>query len=614
MRKDGEDMREKIARGAAAGIALLLVLAYIFLPADQESTLINNSGRKKLEMAEGEDYSWDWTPEMEGANGITLHLSGMKKAQEVTLTVKVLDDAGAEAASAEQKIAEMEKGADSIQIRGAFSKGRTYRLSVKALGGGELKLKGELREETEDFYPMLTETASYQTRNNMILYYALGALLASLTPVFGKPDRKKRAEKPELSLPARLLPWGTFFMLASLGIFITAVKPMFVTGEAWNSWDEEVHWAGIQNMSLFTGKGLRGAMEALGTSNLAYLPCAIGYNLGTIFTSNEELLYHLSVGCGCLFYAGICALAVKHAPRYKATFMVAGALPTLLFLATSASYDAPTAACILLGTALTMEIMDQEEKMSSFQAITLISVMAFGTVSKLLYSPILFFALLIPDDRFSRRRNAWIFRVFVLVMFVWCLFSIMVPGISNAVWAGDDRFPDTSTSGQFAYMLQNPIEGGLKPIRWLWENRRVMLISGITHWAYLGLNERLNEIFVWLLLVVAPLCTLGERMNRKSLLTPIRRIFLFGIALGAEILFCYALYLVSSPVGGEVTGMQARYFMPVWGIMALALMWPHRIRQRMGKWGEWMTAAAWLICFAANLQNAIMHMTATGLM
>ena len=262
-----------------------------------------------------------------------------------------------------------------------------------------------------------------------------------------------------------------------------------------------------------------------------------------------------------------------------------------------------------------LETMDREEKMSSIRAITIVSLLAFGTVAKELYSPILFFVLLIPDSKFGSKKQAWIFRAFVMVMFVWCVAAVLIPGTNEGVWNGDDRFPGADSQGQLHYLMAHPIEGGMTLIRYFWENQSLLMKAGISHWAYVGNNYQLNDLYLWMLLIVAPLCTAGERWDRKSLMTPVRRIFLGVIAFGAELLFIFALYVTSSPVGGtEIAGMQARYFMPVWIALALALMWPHAIRRRMGKIGEWMTAGVWAFCLIANLQNAIMHMSATGLL
>ena len=191
--------------------------------------------------------------------------------------------------------------------------------------------------------------------------------------------------------------------------------------------------------------------------------------------------------------------------------------------------------------------------------------------------------------------------------------SLAMPGGYEEVREGDTRFAGTDAAGQLEYMLAKPVEGGLKPIRHLWETLEFQTVEAISRWGYLGVSRPLNTVYLWLLLVAAPLCTAGES-GRKSMLTPGRRIVLMLIAVGAEILLCYAQYLASSEVGGGIQGMQARYFMPVWIAAALALMWPAAIRKRLGKMGDWMTVLVYLVCLGGNIYHLVTQLMELGML
>ncbi len=633
-REDRKIMKEKIARAAAVLAALLLTAAYFGLPSVRHEFHQNNSGRKKLDLENGEVYSWTWAPEMEGTNFIALKLSGMKKAQDVILHAEVLDPEGQAVSFVTQAIAELGEDGDSIRLSGSFEKKKTYTLRVWTEGQGSLKLKGEEDDETEAFYPFLGESASFETRNTVLLYFAFGALMIALTPVSGNPGRKretgrapagKGTEQKESGgkqaeagtgkkFTATALPWAAFLLVAALGILILSVKPMFVHGEPWASWDEDIHWSCVQSMSLFRENAAGYLAANLITWNPGYVPLALGYNIGHLFTANEDALYHVAVSFGAFTYAVLIALAVKHTPRYRATFLAAGTLPVLIFQMTSTSYDTVVAGSILLGIALVLESAESEKRITPLRAMTMVSLLCFGTVAKPAYSLALLALMMIPADRFGGRGRAWLFRGFSLVMLAWCAAAMVLPGAYEAVASGDGSFAGTSVSGQTAYMLANPIEGGLKPVRYVFGHPELLMKEGISHWAYLGNNHQLNSIYLWLLLAAAPAGTLGEDRNRRSLLTPGRRIALGCIALVVEIILAYGQYLASSEVGGELVGMQGRYFMPVWIALALALMWPHGIRKRLGRLGDVMTVLVWLICFGTNLWNAMDYIRASGLM
>ena len=605
--------RKWIPAGIAAGLAALLALAYLLLPVESRESYYNNSGRKKLELEAGETYAWSWRPEKEGTTAVELHLSGMKKAQGVTLFAEIRDAGGTQIASREQKIADLGEAEDSVWLEGDFRRSESYTLSVRAEGEGALKLKGENDEETEEFFPFLGETSASRKYNPVILYFACGLLIAGAAALCGAERTGRRAR--ETRAVNRVLPWVTFLLVGGIGLMITWLKPMPEFGPGGLAgWDEEIHWMHVQAMDLRNPGGLRFLAADLITWNPGYVPLAIGYNLAKLFSAADEAAYRTAIGFSAVCYAAMCALAVARAPRYKASFLAAGTMPVFFYLATCMSYDTVVAGSILLGTALLMETLDREEKMSAFRGVTMISLLGFGTVAKPAYSLALLGLMLIPGEKFASRGRKWIFRALVILMLAWCLCALAMPGAYDDVREGDARFAETSLAGQLEYMKAHPLEGGLYPFRHMWDRQVYLTKAGISDWYSLGSSGTVDSIYLWLMLILAPLCTIGERKGGKPLLTPGRRVTLGALALGAETMLAYAQYLVSSPVGGTMQGLQARYFMPVWILLMLALMWPRRIRERMGRMGEWAAIPVWGVCLGVNLWNVIGHMTQLGVM
>ena len=80
----------------------------------------------------------------------------------------------------------------------------------------------------------------------------------------------------------------------------------------------------------------------------------------------------------------------------------------------------------------------------------------------------------------------------------------------------------------------------------------------------------------------------------------------------AVVIIAYAQFLASTPVGGYVQGMQARYCIPIWIVMLMSVMWPQAIRRRMGKIGEWAPLVIWMACFIFNLQNMMRYIITYG--
>ena len=211
------------------------------------------------------------------------------------------------------------------------------------------------------------------------------------------------------------------------------------------------------------------------------------------------------------------------------------------------------------------------------------------------------------------RKEKWGFRALVLLLAVWCFAAMAMPGAYEDVMAGDLRFSDTDAQGQIRGMLVDPFGSGLKPVRYFFENISQLTGGWLSFWAYVGFGmPYLNELYLILMLLVAPLCVIGEHPDGRLPLTWKRRLVWALIAFGAEVLLIYAQYIASSPVGGAITGMQGRYFTPLWAPALLALMWPGVIRRKARPAGGFMTLLVFGICCWANVANALIHMARVG--
>ena len=601
-----QNAKEWAARGAAAGLAVLLLLAFFFLPFVREEHYAGDGGRKKADIPTEGEISWSWTPHLERVGTLTLTLSGVKKAAGMTVHGALRGADGAVCAEASLPLAD---GGENFSLQGSFSRNQAYTLSLRAEGEGTIRVKGS--EQDGVFEPLLQESGTAETRNPALLYFAAGLALLAVIPVYGSGRGARKQRKGHSG--ENLLAWGTFLLVLSVGVILSLNKPVPDAGSDWKTWDEQdAHQFVLSGMLPGGAESLPEWLSRVITWYPGYLPLALGGALAGLFTADAAAVYRAAILMSSLFYAAAAGLAVKHAPRYKATFLAAGTLPAILFQMTSRTYDTVVTGCILLGLALALECMEREERVTPLRAMFMAGLTAFGTVAKPAYSVVLLILLMIPADRFGGGKRAWAFRAYVLVLLAWCIAALAVPGAYDSVSGGDERFAGANAAEQIAWIQAHPGEGLSRPLLYFWERQETLMNMGIAHWAYLGNDTERGGLYLALLLLAAPLCARSGEEER-SLLTPGRRAALAAVALGAELILIMTQFIVSSPVGGEIEGMQARYFIPLWGALALALMAPRGIRRRISPAaGGVLTAGVFAACACVNVSYALYWLSATG--
>ena len=131
------------------------------------------------------------------------------------------------------------------------------------------------------------------------------------------------------------------------------------------------------------------------------------------------------------------------------------------------------------------------------------------------FALVLLLPLIIPGEKFSSRKSAWLFRMLTVGMLVWCMAAVALPGAYDTVRSGDSRFEGTDAAAQIAFLNSQPLRWLTLPLEHLFENWQFLTIAGIAHYAYLGNNMNLGYAFAGLLLLAAPLAVFGEQ-NKKT--------------------------------------------------------------------------------------------------
>lgn len=442
-------------------------------------------------------------------------------------------------------------------------------------------------------------------------------------------------EGMEDSLPAIAMPWGMVHMplaiwLMTLGWSVTGavwcftrknvnlpavtfvlllLSGVMVMGVMWphtnKGWDYVVHAEWVRIFSGVEGYTPADYLASFNTWFFGYAPYIAGSAVAGLLGFTAAAAELAGMLTGVVFYAALCAAAVRIAPKYKVAFMVAAMAPTALFQAANVTYDAPIVACILLGTALLLrEIHTPDKRLEGRCAMAMTTLLTLGTIAKPTYSLSLLLLWMLPGSKFAGRKQRFAFCLFVAVLLAACAGS-MALGMYDDQLDGDERMDGSDPAGQIAAFLDDPIAWLSVLGNYLLHNMPDLFLQGGCAWAYFGTRPQLGTIVLITLLLSA--CVSVDEKH-ASAMTWRRRVWVALAAFLPLLGLMLAQYLVSTPVGSaEIVGMQSRYVLPVLIFVALALALPDKWRMKYSRFGRIGAAAVTVVMLATVFISGWMY-------
>lgn len=389
-----------------------------------------------------------------------------------------------------------------------------------------------------------------------------------------------------------------FAIIFSMGVMLVLTRPAMPL----TTWDEGVHRENILLLSGAESSTLSDYLFTYTTWFFGYMPYALGAALGRLLGLGDGWILRAANLLAVLVQAAVSALAVKHAPRYKLTFLTLAALPTCIWLASSASYDGTVISYVLLGTALLLEELDTPDRfLEGHRAVILLAVLCVGTLAKPAYSLLILMIWLLPRAKFAGSRRNAAFKAFAMLMMVMCLLS-MLTGAYDDLMAGDPRTDDTDSAGQLAYVLANPGAALGTLGRYILREVPALYGQAADFWCALGASPLISA----LLLVIAAFSTLiaVDEGEGGLCLTVMRRLALICLGFLPMLALIGSQYMVTTPPGMDtVQGMQPRYTLPVLVFPVLALAFPQKLRRRCSPAARWMAIALAAGLFLLSAHN-----------
>ena len=327
---------------------------------------------------------------------------------------------------------------------------------------------------------------------------------------------------------------------------------------------------------------------------IPYIPQAVGCLIGRLFTAPPLVILYLARLTNLLASTLIIAIAIRITPAYRSALAFAALLPMSLFIRSTTSGDALTAAIAFLLVGIVLRLTQPHDVIGR----PLVISFAFASLTIALCKPVYFLLpaliLAIPRERFESRVAQ--LRVIVATA------AMTLTGLLVSAWSAGSRYVAMRSdvvldpSKQLHAVLHAPLHF-----------LHIVATDLATHSArYVG---QIIGNFGWLdaplhpgVVVVIALAFAGITVLDGAVPLGTRgRVVLALVLAGTVLIIDLSQYLIWTAVGADVLqGVQGRYFIP---IVPLAMLLVH------GKRFESPTIARWLLRGGPPLMGAITVVT-----
>lgn len=291
---------------------------------------------------------------------------------------------------------------------------------------------------------------------------------------------------------------------------------------------------------------------------VGYAAQAIFIEIGKILRMPFSILYLMGRFGNFIMYALVCYWAIKHIPVGKRIMAAIALMPTPLFIACTYSYDATVNAFAFLGISYVIGEILSEEALSKKNCMIFIASFLIVSFIKMIYAPLMLLGLLIPNDRFSNKKERNIFKSMLVILVLCLCATFILPAGSSG---GDLRGGDTSVGRQLKVVFGHPIVYTKLLLSSIWD-KLLDYSVGTSSMSLLGhLGE--GKYTQWIIALLVGVALTDKCENEKKL----NGIEKAGISVVIFIIVCLiwtALYLSFTVVGADsIAGVQGRYFIPL---------------------------------------------------
>lgn len=396
------------------------------------------------------------------------------------------------------------------------------------------------------------------------------------------------------------------------------------------SWDEQIHFACIYQMSYFgqvdeteaydlyyslSVPGADTPEENLAIANwldskdtsvaivekdypyttafgrVGYVFQAIGWKVCRLFGGSFSTCIYVSNIINMATYVLITALAVRLCKIGKKAMFFIGLLPVCLVLATAFSYDAFVNAFILLGYALFTREYTDKGLLNYKRLALMLGAFALGIIPKAVYFPLILLPACLPKEKFTGKKQRYIFFLILLGAALLLAATFVLPTLLSGS-GGSDLYSDPRRSAANTYeQLMLVLHHPLKYAKLLISNIiswQMPYYFGTKVWGNFAYSGKYTGSGLWFVPVMLTFLSVTQgsteaKENEFEIddysgkhvyhLSSMKWFKVTAVVLSflSQCLVWTALYLAFNPVGAErIAGVQGRYLIPfAWLMMML---------------------------------------------
>ena len=308
----------------------------------------------------------------------------------------------------------------------------------------------------------------------------------------------------------------------------------------------------------------------------AYFSTGVGIAVGRILGLSAELTFYMGRFTNIVFFVIAMNFLMKKIPFGRSALFAIGVMPMTLHMVASYSYDVTIFCLVSFFVTQIMSVICRKERVSDrdFHLCVLFAILM--APSKLVYVPLLFMSLLIPNDRLSDTRTGAYRRKAVIIGagILSAVFIMLLVNVLGADAALREMIKESSSGNYLAsthtegytigWILSNPIEYLFMCMR--------TCVKMTDHYLYTMIGSKLGWMdisipltyclisFIVFLLAV----NIRDDVSRDIRIGTGAKIWMIILCLGTVFLTFLAITLDFTPMRNNfVHGVQGRYFTPL---------------------------------------------------